>query len=62
MQFWQNQLNFAIFCATTGCGIDYENHIQAKDPLIRAVFRFHVYCQVKRLLFQIGIALPQEHS
>ena len=21
IQFWQNQLNFAIWCATTGCGV-----------------------------------------
>ena len=21
MQFWQNQLNFAIWCATSGCGV-----------------------------------------
>ena len=21
MQFWQNQLNFAMWCATTGCGV-----------------------------------------
>ena len=21
LSFWQNQLNFAIWCATTGCGV-----------------------------------------
>ena len=30
MQFWQNQLNFATWCATTGCGVSYENHIVSK--------------------------------
>ena len=27
MRFWQNQLNFAVWCATTGCGVSYEDHL-----------------------------------
>ena len=35
--FWQNQLHFAIWCATTGCGIDYNNHLKA-DRMIGSLF------------------------
>ena len=42
MQFWQNQLNFAVWCATTGCGVSKE-HLRHKDPMTRSVFRFHAY-------------------
>ena len=27
IQFWQNQLNFAVWCATTGCGVSVEEHL-----------------------------------
>ena len=35
MQFWQNQLNLAVWCATTGCGVSKEGHLQHKDPMIK---------------------------
>ena len=34
MQFWQNQLNFAIWCATSGCGVSKLDHLKHKDPMI----------------------------
>ena len=37
--FQQNQLNFALWCAISGCGVDVSNHLQATG-LIGAVFRF----------------------
>ena len=49
MQFWQNQLNFAI-CATSGCGVSKLDHLEHKDPMIRSVFRFHTYYQIRRIL------------
>ena len=61
LQFWQNQLNFAIWCATTGCGVDFNHHLKA-DGLIGSLFRFHVYYQVRRILFELGIPLPQDSS
>ena len=30
--FWQNQLNFATWCATTGCGVSLKDHLTANDP------------------------------
>ena len=43
MQFWQNQLNFAVWCATTGCGVSKYNHLRHKNLMIRSMFRFHAY-------------------
>ena len=42
-------LIFALWCVTSGCGIDFDKHLQATG-LIGAVFRFHVYYQTRRLL------------
>ena len=62
INFWQNQLNFAVWCATSGCGVDYQNHLQSKDPIIRSLFKFHVYYQIRRILFEMNDALPQDKS
>ena len=62
LQFWQNQLNFALWTSTAGCGVDYENHLLSNDPMIRSVFNFHVYYQTRRILFEISAALPQQKS
>ena len=61
MMFWQNQLNFAIWLATTGCGIDVNNHLKA-GGLTGSLFLFHVYYQTRRILFELSIALPQDKS
>ena len=62
MQFWQNQLNFAIWCATTGCGVSKLDHLSNKDPMIRSVFRFHTYYQIRRILSEMECPLPTDQS
>ena len=62
MQFWQNQLNFAIWCATTGCGVSKLDHLRNKDPMIRSVFRFHTYYQIRRILSEMECPLPTDQS
>ena len=59
IQFYQNQLNFAILCATTGCGVSYSDH---PDPLTRSVYQFHVYFQFRRILSELRVPLPGEQS
>ena len=61
MQFWQNQLNFAVWCATTGCGVS-KAHLRHKDPMTRSVFRFHTYYQIRRILSEMSCPLPTEDS
>ena len=60
--WWQNQLNFAIWCATAGCGVSFENHLQATDPLLRSLYTFHTYYTTRRLLKELKVALPGEDS
>ena len=62
MQFWQNQLNFAIWCATSGCGVSKLDHLKHKDPMIRSVFRFHTYYQIRRILNEMKCPLPTDQS
>ena len=58
---WQSQLNFAVFCASSACGVSVE-HLNAKEPMIRSVYRFHVYYQIRRILNRLKIPLPYENS
>lgn len=62
MQFWQNQLNFAVWCATTGCGVSSEDHLAASDPLMKALYTFHAYYQIRRILAEIQAPLPQDRA
>ena len=66
MQFWQNQLNFAVWCATAGCGVSFKDHLNGPEgratPLIQAVYIFHVYYTTRRILTEINCALPQDAS
>ena len=56
MKYWPQQLNFAVFCATQGCGVSREIFDSGMNlpPQIRAFYKFHVYFTVRRILFQLG--------
>ena len=58
---WQSQLNFAVFCASSACGVSVE-HLNAKQPMIRSIYRFHVYYHIRRILKILEIPLPYENS
>ena len=58
---WQSQLNFAVFCASSACGVSVE-HLNAKEPMIRSIYRFHVYYHIRRILKFLEIPLPYENS
>ena len=58
---WQSQLNFAIFCASSACGVSVE-HLNSKQPMIRSIYRFHVYYHIRRILKILEIPLPYENS
>ena len=61
MQFWQNQLNFAVWCATTGCGVSVD-HLTLDDGFMKSVFRFHVYYQIRRILEEMQVPLPYDET
>ena len=50
MKYWPQQINFAVFCATQGCGISREIFDEGRSltPQIRAFSQFHVYFTVRR--------------
>ena len=58
---WQSQLNFVVFCASSACGVSVE-HLNAKEPMIRSIYRFHVYYHIRRILNILEIPLPYENS
>jgi len=56
MKYWPQQLDFAVFCATQGCGISreiFDSSVTLPEQ-IRAFYKFHVYFTVRRILFQMG--------
>ena len=58
---WQSQLNFVVFCASSACGVSVE-HLNTKEPMIRSIYRFYVYYNIKRILKILEIPLPYEIS
>ena len=56
MKYWPQQLNFAVFCATQGCGVSREIFDSGVDlpPQVRAFYIFHVYFTVRRILYELG--------
>ena len=58
---WQSQLNFIIFCASSACGVSV-GHLNAKEPMIKSIYRFHVYYHIRRILKILEIPLPYDNS
>ena len=57
---WQTQLNYAVFCASSACGVSLAHLNYTKHPMIRSVHRFHVYYHVRRVLKRLQVPLPHE--
>ena len=60
MKLWQTQLNFTVFCASSACGVSSAHLNYTKHPMIRSVYRFHVYYHVRRILKRLQTPLPHE--
>ena len=60
--WWQCQLNFALWCASAGCGVSFEDHLQAEKRPLASLYRFHVYHTTRRLLEELRGALPGDKS
>ena len=58
---WELQLNFVVFCASCACGVSVE-HLNAKEPMIRSIYRFHIYYHIRRILKILEIPLPYDNS
>ena len=60
MHLWQTQLNFAVWCTLSACGVSSAHLNYTKHSMIRSVYRFHVYYQVKRVLKRLQASLPHK--
>ena len=62
MSFWPQQLNFALWCATTGCGVSREmlfSNSSTSSSLtlseqVRTFYQFHVYYTTRKILYEMG--------
>ena len=57
MSFWPQQLNFAFWCATTGCGVSREILFSSGSslkltPQIHSFYLFHVYYTTRKVLYE----------
>ena len=74
MNYWPQQLNFAVWCATAGCDVSSkllfkdETDGELKIPKqVRSFLWFHVYFTVRTVLHEMGgiqnsIALPGDDA
>ena len=60
MRLWQTQLNSAVWCASSACGVSSAHRNYTKHPMIRSVYRFHVYHHVRQVLKRLQTPLPHE--
>ena len=60
LKLWQTQLNFAVFCASSACGVSSAHLNYTKHPMIRSVYCFDVYYHVRRILKRLQTPLPHE--
>ena len=55
MSYWPQQLNFAVWCATTSFGISRQILFELKFSLqLRSFYLFPVYFTIRRILFGMG--------
>ena len=60
LKLWQTQLNYAVFCASSACRVSLAHLNYTKHPMIRSVYRFHVYYHVRPVLKRLQTPLPHE--
>ena len=60
MPLWQTQLNFAVWCTSSACRVSSAHLNYTNHPMIRSVYRFHVYYHVRRIWKKLQTPLPQE--
>ena len=60
-KYWPQQLNFAVWCATCGCGVSLEE-LSKWPKIIQGFLKFHVYFTTRRVLYELGVPLPDEDA
>ena len=54
---YMSQINFAMHCSTTACGIS-SDHLIAENDMLRSIYCFHVIFQIRKILNSLGVRLP----
>ena len=60
-KYWPQQLNFAVWCASCGCGISLKE-LDKYPSIIQGFLKFHVYFTTRRVLYELGVPLPDESA
>ena len=47
LRLGQTQLNFVVLCASSACGVSSEQLNYKKHPMVKGVYRFHMYYHVR---------------
>ena len=59
VNYWPQQLNFAVWCATSGCGVSpFESLNYPK--VVNSFIKFHIYFTIRRILYKLRVPLPDE--
>ena len=66
MSYWTQQLNFAVWYTTTGCGISREVLDNVPEQ-VKSFLMIHIYLTVREILFEMGgiqseSALPGDNN
>ena len=60
-RYWPQQLNFAVWCATCGCGVSLVE-LARWPKIVQGFLKFHVYFTIRRVLYELGVPLPDESA
>ena len=60
-KYWPQQLNFAVWCATCGCGVSL-SELGSYPKIVQGFLKFHVYFTTRRVLYELGVPLPDESA
>ena len=62
LKLWQTQLSYVVLCASSACGVSSAHLNYTKHLMVRSVYCFQVYYQVRRILKRLQVPLPHETS
>ena len=49
-----------VFCASSTCGVSSDHLNYKQHSMVRAVYSFHMYYHVRRILKRLQVQLPDE--
>ena len=61
INYWPQQLNFAVWCATSGCGISLFESLNY-PKVISSFIKFHIYFTIRRILYEMDVHFPEDQT